>query len=189
MADGVKKPAKKEKEKRQTPEERLAAMRYNHMMYGPTEGEIKLAPKKVNYGASYLKHPKFQSLMTAFRNGNAFKFEILTDGRLIPIATEASHISFDGKSLFYSRPLNKHEDNFFLDRASAVQHQTIDAAVHLVFAVIKSLAELGETELVYQHHKFEYGTDILEFSTADQATNLLLGTINTHKVPDKNKKP
>lgn len=188
MAEGQKKAAKKEKEKRQTPEERLAAMRYNHMMYGPTEGEMKLAPKKINYGASYLKHPKFQSLMTAFRNGSAFKFEILIDGRLIPIATDGSHISFDGKTLFYSRSLNKHEDNLFLDRTGAVATQTNDAAVHLVFAVLKSLAELGETDLLYQHHKFVYGTDILEFSTTEQSANLMFGTINTHKVLEKTKK-
>lgn len=188
MAEGTKKAAKKEKEKKQSPEARLEAMRYNHMMYGPTEGELKLAPKKVNYGASYLKHPKFQSLMTAFRNGNDFKFEILTDGRLVPIATDGSHITFDGKSLFYSRALNKHEDNLFLERASAVQFQANDAAVHLVFAVLKSLAELGEPELVYQHRKFSYGTDILEFGSTDQAANLLLGTINTRKVAEKVKK-
>jgi hypothetical protein len=189
MVEVPKKAAKKEKEKKQSPEARLEAMRYNHMMYGPTEGEIKMAPKKVNYGASYLKHPKFQSLMTAFRNGNAFKFDILTDGRLLTIGTDGSHISFDGKTLFYSRPLNKHEDNLFLDRASAVQHQTLDAAVHLVFAILRSFPELGEPELLYQHHKFFHGADALEFGSTEQTTNVMLGPFKSHKSPEKNKKP
>ena len=61
---------KKEKEKRQSPEERLEAMRYNHMMYGPTPGEIRPISKKVKYGASYLNHPKFNDLMNSFKNGS-----------------------------------------------------------------------------------------------------------------------
>ena len=188
MAEGTKKAAKKEKEKKQSPEARLEAMRYNHMMYGPTEGELKLAPKKVNYGASYLKHPKFQSLVTAFRNGNAFKFDILTDGKLVTIATDGSHIQYDGRTLFYARPLNKHEDNLFLDRASAVQLQTLDAAVHLTFAVLRAFPELGEPELTYQHHKFYHGTDALEFGTTEQTSNLMVGTFKSHKTIEKAKK-
>jgi hypothetical protein len=62
MADTPTKAPKKEKVQRQSAEDRLAALRYNHMMYGPTEGEAKLTPKKVNYGAPFLKHPKFMWL-------------------------------------------------------------------------------------------------------------------------------
>ena len=188
MAEATKKAAKKVKEVKQTPEARLEAMRYNHMMYGPTEGELKLAPKKVNYGASYLKHPKFQSLVTAFRNGNAFKFDILTDGKLITIGTDGTHLQYDGRTLFYTRPMNKHEDNLFLDRATAIQVQSQDAAVHLTFAVLRSFPELGEPELTYQHHKFYNNTGALEFDTSDQTTNLMLGPIKSHKTPEKVKK-
>ena len=186
MAELTKKAPKKEKEKRQTPEERLEAMRYNHMMYGPTEGETKLMPKKVNYGAPYLKHPKFQSLLTAFKNGTEFKFDIITDGKLISIATDGNHIRFDGKTIFYSRQLNKHEDNLFLDWSGAIQHQPVDAAVHLVFAVLRSFPAPGAPDLTYQHHKFFLGTDMLEFDTDEQTGNLLIGPFSSNKSHKKN---
>ena len=48
---------KKVKDKKQTPEERSEALRYNQIMYGRTAGEMQLMPRKVDYGASFLKHP------------------------------------------------------------------------------------------------------------------------------------
>ena len=183
-AESAKAP-KKIKEKRQTPQERLEAMRYNHMMYGPTDGELKMAPRKVDYGASFLKHPKFQSLMSAFRNGTAFQFDITAGGRLFTIATDGSHISFDGKVVFYARALNKYEDNLLLDRTSAIQLQTNDAVVHLVFAVLRSLPELGETPFAYLHHKFYLGTGSLETSSTDQGSNVLVGPFKHNKTHEK----
>ena len=188
MADTPTKAPKKEKVQRQSAEDRLAALRYNHMMYGPTEGEAKLTPKKVNYGAPFLKHPKFQSLMTAFRHGGAFKFDITTDGRVVSISTAENHIRFDDKTLFYARALNKHEDNLFLDRAMAVQLQSQEPVVHLVFAVLRHFSELGEPDLAYQRHKFYQGNDPLEFATGDQANNLMLGPFKCQRPLDKAKK-
>jgi hypothetical protein len=184
MTGNSAKAPKKEKEKRQTPQERLEAMRYNHMMYGPTEGELKLNPKKVDYGASFLKHPKFQSLMVAFKNGTSCKFDITANGKLSTIATDGSHITFDGKVLFYSRALNKYEDNLLLDRGPAIQLQTTDPVVHLVFAVLRSLPEIAE-QLSYQHHKFYHGTGSLETSSTEQGSNLLLGPYKHNKTHEK----
>lgn len=179
---------KKVKEKRQTPEERLEAMRYNHMMYGPTEGELKNAPKRVDYGAPFLKAPKFQSLITAFKKGGVFSFDITTAGRNFSVTADGSQIAFNGKTLFYSRALNRHEDNLLLDKASAVQHQTNDPVIHLIFAVIKSFPDLDGAQLQYQHRKFYCGNDTLESSAVDQGANLLLGSFKHTKVPDKLKK-
>jgi hypothetical protein len=178
---------KKEKEKKQTPQERLEAMRYNHMMYGPTDGEMKAKPKKIDYGAPYLKHPKFQSLITAFKRGAEFKFDITAEGRLITIATDGSHITFDNKVLYYSRIFNKHEDNLFLDRAAAVQVQTNEAAVHLVFAVLRSFPELAEQQLLYMHHKFYHGNDSLEFGASEPGTNLALGPFKSQRPSERAK--
>jgi len=185
MTGNAEKLPKKVKEKKQSPQERLEAMRYNHMMYGPTEGEMKQNPKKVDYGVSFLKHAKFQGLMTAFKNGTAFKFDVTAGGRIFTIDTDGSHISFDGKVIFYSRPLNKYEDNLMLDRASAVQLQTTDAVVHLVFAVLRSLPELGETPFSYLHHKFYHGTGSLETGATDQGSNLLVGPYRHNKTHEK----
>ena len=181
MSEIAKKAPKKEKEKKQTPEERLEAMRYNHMMYGPTDGELKLMPKKIDYGVSYLKHPKFQNLMSSFKRGAAFKFDITSQGTLISISTDGSHISFGGKTLFYARPLNKHEDNLFLDRGTAIQYQTNDAVVHLLFAVLRSFPEMGEPQVMYMHHKFYYGNETLELGATEQGSNVALGTYKHNK--------
>jgi hypothetical protein len=185
MTGNTEKAPKKVKEKKQTPQERLEAMRYNHMMYGPTEGELKMAPKKIDFGASFLKHPKFQSLMTAFKNGTAFKFDVTTNGKISTISTDGSHISFDTKVLFYARSLNKYEDNLLLDRGSAVQLQSTDAVVHLVFAVLRSLPELGEPPFSYMHHKFYQGTGSLETSATDQGSNILIGPYKHNKTHEK----
>lgn len=187
LPEKASKKLKEPKQPKQTPEARLEAMRYNHMMYGPTEGELSLTPKKVDYGASYLKHPKFQSLIAAFKRGGAFKFEINTQSRQLVIATEGSHISFDGKSICYARSLNKHEDNLFLDRGTLIHFQTNDALVHLVFAVLRSFPELGVPDLAYQHHKFYAGNDTLEFGSTEQGANLLMGSFKASKVQEKPK--
>jgi len=184
MTGNPEKAPKKIKEKKQTPQERLEAMRYNHMMYGPTEGELKLVPKKIDFGASFLKHPKFQSLITAFKNGTAFKFDVTANARMFSIDTDGSHISFDGKVIFYSRPLNKYEDNLLVDRASAIQLQSTDAAVHLVFAVLRSFPELGEPQIQYLHHKFYHGAGTLETS-ANEQSNLLIGPYKHNKTHER----
>jgi hypothetical protein len=187
MTASPEKAPKKVKDKRQTPQERLELMRYNHMMYGPTEGELKLAPKKIDFGASYLKHPKFQNLMTAFRRGAAFTFDITLKGSVSSIATDGSHITFDGRTLFYARPLNKHEDNLFLDRATAVQYQTNDAVIHLVFAVLRSFPELGEPLLLHMYHKFFYGPESLESVAAGHGSNILIGPYQHNKPHERPK--
>lgn len=179
---------KKVKEKRQTPEERLEALRYNHMMYGPTAGELRPDAKKINYGASYLKHPKFQSLITAFKKGTAFQFDVTDKGKVCTISTDGSHISFDGKVIYYSRPLNKHEDNLLLDRASTIQYQTTEALVHLAFAVLRSFPELGTPQLSYMRHQFYYGAETLEAGIAEQGPNLLIGSYKHHKAQEMGRK-
>jgi hypothetical protein len=176
---------KKVKEKRQTPEERQEALRYNHMMYGPTAGELRPTAKKVNLGASYLKHPKFQGLMAAFKKGTPYQFDVTDKGKVCSIATDGTHISFDGKIIYYSRPLNRYEDNLLLDRAAAVQYQTTDALVHLAVAVIRSLPELGPPKLGYLNQQLYYGPETLEAGIADQGPNLLIGAYRHQKVQDK----
>jgi hypothetical protein len=188
MAATPGKAPKKEKVKRQTPEERLEAMRYNHMMYGPTPGEVRPAVKKVNYGASYLSHPKFQSLMTAFKNGGTYKFDVIDKGKVCTISTDGSHISFNGKVIYYSRSLNRYEDHLLLDKTSTVQFQTVDALVHLVFAVLRSFPELGAPPFHYTSHQFFQGTETLEASVAEQGPNLLVGSFRHTKVQDKARK-
>lgn len=167
---------KKEKEKRQTPEERLEAARYNHMMYGPTEGELKLAPKKIDYGVSYLKHPKFQSLLTAFKTGGEFKFDVTAAGKAFTISTDGSHISFNNKVVFYTRILNRYENNLLLNKTTAIQNATTDALVHLVFAVLRSFPELAGYQLNYLHKKFYNGSDALDAGSVEEDANLLMGS-------------
>jgi hypothetical protein len=179
---------KKVKEKRQSPEERLEAMRYNHMMYGPTPGEVRPASKKVNYGASYLNHPKFQSLMTAFKNGATYKFDVIDKGKVCTISTNGSNISFNNKIIYYSRALNRYEDNLLLDKTATVQHQTIDALVHLVFAVLRSFPELGTPPFFYMNHQFYQGAEPLEASVVEQGPNLLIGSFKHTKVQERAKK-
>ena len=187
MTVSPEKAPKKVKDKKQTPQERLEAMRYNHMMYGLTEGELKSTPKKIDYGASYLKHPKFQNLMSAFKRGAEFKFDIVSGGKLFSIATDGSHISFDGKTIYYSRPLNKHENNLFLERTTAIQFQSNDAVVHLVFAVLRSFPEFDAPQLQYLHHKLYQGTGSLETLSAEQGSNLLMGVFKHNKPQERPK--
>ncbi len=179
---------KKEKEKKQTPAERVEALRYNHMMYGPTAGELRPVTKKLNLGSSYLKHPKFQSLMTAFRKGVAFQFDVTDKGKTYAIATDGTQISFDGKTIYYSRPLNKHEDNLLLDRVAVVQYQTTDALIHLAVAILRSLPELGAPRLAHMNQQFYYGTETLETGIAEQGQNLLIGSFKHSKAQEKARK-
>lgn len=176
---------KKTKDKGLTPQERLAHMRYNHLMYGRTQTELKLAPKPVDYGASYLKHPKFQALMAAFRKGASFSFEVTANGNAITIATEDSRITFGGKQLFYSRPLNRYEDNLFLDHTTAVRVQESDPAVHLVFAVLKSFPEVQPPGLLFLYHKFYLGNDSLDSTPVGEGTNLLIGPFKHSKASER----
>jgi len=176
---------KKEKVKKQTPEERLEAMRYNHMMYGPTAGERRPIAKKVNYGSAYLTHPKFQSLITAFKKGTSFKFDVTDKGKTYTISTDGSDILFDGKTMFYSRASNKYEDHLLLSRVSLTQYQTVDALVHLAFAVLRSFPELAGHPLVYQQHQFFIGAETLETGVAELGPNLLVGSFRHSKVMEK----
>ena len=179
---------KKEKVKRQTPEERLEALRYNHMMYGPTAGEIRPAAKKIDYGASYLTHPKFQSLITAFKKGTEYQFDVTDKGKTYTIATDGTQITFDGKIIYYSRSLNKHEDNLLLDRSVLIQYQASEALVHLAIAVLRSFPELGTPQLKYVNHEFFYGSETLESGVVLQGPNLLVGSFKRNKLPEKMKK-
>jgi len=178
---------KKVKEKKQTPEERLQALRYNHMMYGPTAGEVKPTPKKVNLGAAYLDHPKFQALMAAFKKGTAYKFDVTQKGKLWTIATDGTHLTFDGKIIYYSRTSNRYEDHLLLDRAAAIQYQGNDALVHLAVAVLRSLPELGTPQLGFMNHQFYYGAEPLEAGIAEQGPNLLIGSFKHMKVQERPK--
>jgi len=179
---------KKVKEKKQSPEKRQEALRYNHMMYGPTAGEMRPASKKVNYGASYLQHPKFQSLMTAFKKGTAFQFDVTDKGKVCTISTDGSTICFDGKIIFYSRLLNKYENNLLIDRTTTAQLETIDSFIHLAFAVLRSFPELGTPQLSYMNHQFYYGSETLEAGVAEQGPNLLIGSYRHAKAQEKTKK-
>jgi hypothetical protein len=188
MTATTKKTPKKEKEKKQTAEERLEALRYNHMMYGPTPNEQRPAPKKINYGASYLKHPKFQSLVTAFKNGTAYKFDVSDKGKVYTVSTDGSHILFDGRIIYYCRPLNRFEHNLLMDRAALLHYQTNEALVHLAFAVLQSFPELGTPQLSYLNNQFYYGTESLEAGVASQGPNLMIGSYRHLNAQDKNRK-
>ncbi len=171
---------KPKKPRKQTEAERLAALRYNHMLYGPTAGELRPVIKKIEYGASYLKHPKFQALMAAFTKATAFDFNVTDKGRMLTIATAESNLSFDGKMVFYSRPLNRHEDNLLLNKSAAVYFQRIEAFVHFLFAVLKYFPELEAPPLSYLNHELLLGPETLDAGIAEQGPNLLLGSF-THK--------
>ncbi|WP_005036718.1 hypothetical protein [Holophaga foetida] len=185
MTASAKKAPKKEKDRKQSPEERLEANRYNQMMYGPTAGELRPVPKKTNYGAPYLKHPKFQELMTAFKKGSAFKFDVSDKSKVYTVSTRESQILFDDKVIYYCRPLNKHEQNLLLDRSVTIQHQTNEVLVHLVFAVLQSLPELGPMQLSFRLNQFQYGSETLEAGIATQGPNLLLGSFKHIKAQEK----
>jgi hypothetical protein len=188
MTATEKKAPKKGKEKRQSPEERLEALRYNHMMYGPTPGEFRPAPKKINYGVSYLKHPKFLALMTAFKNGSDYKFTVSDKSKTFTISTDGSQILFDGKVVYYCRPLNKFEHSLLMDRTAAIQYQANEAFIHLVFAVLKHFPELGTTQITYLNNEFYFGTETFEIGVAMQGPNLMIGSYKLHKGPEKNRK-
>jgi len=169
------KPPKKEKKKPRSAAERAEAVRYSKMMYGPTTGEMRTTAKKVDYGAAYLKHPKFQSLMAAFKNGSNFQFTVADKGRSLTISTDGTHILFEGKVLFYSRDLNKYERNLLLDRQLVKQYQTVEAFVHLVFAVPRSLPELGAPVLTYRNNELFLGGEELGAGLPEQGTNIMIG--------------
>jgi hypothetical protein len=179
---------KKEKEKKQSEADRLAGLRRNHMLYGPTAGEMRPVLKKVDYGVAYLKHPKFQSLIAAFKKGTAFEFNVTDKEKVLTIATAESNISFDGKVVFYSRPSNRHEDHLLLDKQSTVHFQRIDAFVHLVFAVLKSFPELEAPPLSYLRHEFILGAEPMEAGIAEQGPNLLLGAFKHAHFQERPKK-
>ncbi len=178
---------KKEKPRRQTPEERQEALRYNHIMYGPTAGEFRPAPKKVDYGAPYLAHPKFQSLMAAFKKGTGFEFSVTDKGKSHVISTDEAQIRFNGKVIYYSHSHNRYESDLLLDRAAALQFQAIDSFVHLAIAVLRSLPELGTPQLSYRFGEFWYGPEKLEAGIAAQGPNLRIGTYRVHEAKEKGK--
>jgi hypothetical protein len=188
MSESPKNTPRKVKEKRQQPPDMTESVNYSHVMYGWTPNERRMLPKRVDHGASYLAHPKFQSLMEAFKKGQSFTFEITTNGVTCPVATDGTYITFKGRTLFYSRSLSKQEDNLYLDRKGVVQFQTQEPAVHLVFAVLRSLPELGDTRLRYHNRRFYQGMDDLETDAGDAGASLLLGTYRHMKPKDFLKK-
>jgi len=188
MSESPGKIPKKVKEKRERPPDMTESIKHSNIMYGWTESERRMLPGRVDYGASYLRHPKFLSLMEAFKKGQPFTFDVTTNGVTCPIATDGTHITFKGRTLFYSRAFSKQEDNLFLDRKGVVQFQTQEPAVHLVFAVLRSLPELGEAQLKYHNRKFHHGMDTLETDSSEPGVNLLLGTYKHMKAKDFLKK-
>jgi hypothetical protein len=179
------KEGKKQADRRTNQAVRQENMRYNQMMYGPTAGEGRPAARKSAYGAAYLGHPKFQALLTAFRKGVAAQFDITDKGKVLTIATDGSQISFAGRVLFYSRPLNRHEDNLLLDREAVVQGQGLEPLVHLVFAVIRAFPELEAPPLTYLNREFQLGLEPLEAGIPTQGPNLLLGAYKHSKVQER----
>jgi hypothetical protein len=188
MTAPAEKAPKKEKVKRQTPEERLAALRYNHMMYGPTANEMRPVSKKINLGTPYLNHPKFLSLMTAFKKGTTFQFDVTDKGKVYTVSTDGTQITFDGRTIYYSRPSNRHEDLLLLDRVSTIQYQSVDALVHLAVAVLRSLPELGTPQLYFVNQQFYYGKEALEAGIAEHGPNLMIGPYKHAKNPEKARK-
>lgn len=176
------KPPKKEKAKRPSPEKLAEGLRYIHMMYGPTAGEQKLVARKLNLGAPYLSSAKFQALMAAFTKGEANQFSVTDKGRSYIIATDGSQILFDGRTLYYSRPLNRYEDNLLMNRVTMTQYQTTEAFIHLAVAVLRSLPDLGQVQITYVNHKFYLGSETLEVAAAEQGPNLLIGSFRHKKV-------
>ena len=175
MTIAPEKTPKKEKAKRQSPEERKEALRWNHMMYGPTAGEIRPVIKKIDFGASYLSHPKFQSLMTAFKSGSEFQFNVTHKEKTHIISTDGSHIFFDNKIIYYSRRLNKFENHLLVDRSTMRQHQTVEPFIHLAFAVIRSLPELGTQPFSYRNNEFSFSDEGLGMASHEQSPNLMVG--------------
>ena len=175
MSASPEKATRKPKQKREPPPDMSESIRYSQIMYGRTATELRMQPKRVDYGASYLRAPKFQNLMAAFRKGTEAQFDITAGDTVTTIATNGSSISFRGRVLFYTRSQNRYETNLFLDRDAAVQFQDLEAAVHLVFAVVRSFPELGDSALRYQYHKFFHGDETLESVPTGLSNNVLLG--------------
>jgi hypothetical protein len=177
----------KQKQKREAPPDMTESIRYSRIMYGRTTTELKLLPKRVDHGASYLRHPKFQNLMAAFRKGAEAQFEITAGDAVSVIATSGGSITFQGRVLFYTRPQNHYENNLFLDREAAVQFQGQEAAVHLVFAVVRSFPELGDAGIRYQYHKLYHGDEVLESVSTGLNANILLGAFRNGRPSDRNR--
>ena len=175
MSAPSEKAPKKVKEKRQTPEARAEAMRYNHMMYGPTANEQRRVQKKLNLGAPYLAHPKFLALMEAFRKGASYQFEVTDKGRTFPVTTDGTQITFDGKTIYYSRQSNRYEDHLLMDRAVMLQYQTTEALIHLAGAVLKAMPELEAQPLTTLNQQLYYGIQSLEAGVEESGPNLLVG--------------
>jgi len=185
MSESSTKAPKPEKLKPQSAERRQEALRYNQMMYGPTSGERRPVVKKVDYGAPYLAHPKFVALMHAFKSGTEAQFSVTFKEQAYPITTDGTHILFDGKVVFYTRPLNKYERHLLVDRAALMQYQGIDPFVHLVFAVLRSIPEATDQTLTYQNAQFWNGAETLDIGIAQHGPNLMMGVFRI--VPAKAK--
>ena len=131
----------------------------NDMLYGLLQrcyGLYSTMCEKSNDGkaaregfALYLERNKL-----AFKKGTAFQFDVTDKGKVFTVATDGTQILFDGKSLFYSRPSNRHEDHLLLDRSILLQYQSSDALVHLASAVLRSLPELGAPQLSFINQQF-----------------------------------
>lgn len=179
---------KKQKAKQQTEAERLEGLRYIRMMYGPTAGEKSLVSRKTNLGAAYLAHPKFQSLMAAFRKGEAFQFNVTHKEKTFVVAAEGSQILFDGRTLYYSRPANRFEHSLLMDRTTVVLYQANEALVNLAVAVIRSLPDLEAPPITYINHKVYYGSEALEAVAAEQGPNLLVGSFRDKQAAEASRK-
>lgn len=188
MTEDPGKAPRKDKPKRQTPEERQEALRYNQLMYGPTAGEFRPAAKKVDYGAPYLAHPKFQSLMASLKKGAEFQFTVTDKGKTHTISTDEAQVRFDGKVVYYSHALNRHESDLLLDRSAAVQFQGIEAFVHLAIAVLRSLPELGTPLLSFRFGEFWYDAEKLETGIVEHGPNLRIGAYRIHAAKEKDRR-
>lgn len=175
MTDAPGKTPKKAKEKRPSPQDRLASIRYSHMMYGPTAGEMRPTVRKADLGAPYLNHPKFQSLMSAFKRGAAYTFDVTDKGKVYPVATAEFQITFGGRVVYYARPANRYEDHLLLDRSTALHYQAVEAFAHLVFAVLRSLPDLENPPLTHLRNQFYWDGETLDVGIAQQGPNQLLG--------------
>jgi hypothetical protein len=186
MAANTGKPPKKEKPRRQTAEERQQMLAYHRTMYGPTSDELRSAVKKVDWGAPYLKHAKFLSLVAAFRLGGTSEFSVTDKGRTFVVATEGGHLRFHGAVLFYASPVNRYESSLLLDRTTAQRFQEIEAFAHLVLAVLRSFPETGAPRLRVVNKEFWLGEERLEAGLATDGPNLRIGDFR--HAPPKEKK-
>lgn len=181
MADFPSNAPKPAKDRKPTAQE----LHTNSLLYGPTGREQKPVAKKVDYGAAYLDHPKFQALIKAFRNGAPYRFEVSSAGRAYAIATANSEITVNGRVLCYSRPLNRSVDNLLLDRTTAVQLQDADPVVHLVFAVVRSFPELDAGPFTYLRRRFFHAGVALDAMPEEEGPNLLLGAFHNAKFRER----